>query len=140
MKQFKFVIHGNEYRVDVQDLEGNLAHIEVNGTGYEIEIRRELKASKTPTIVRPSLQDRIKPGISRKEGGSSHPIVAPLPGSILKLEVSPGDIVEKGQQLLVMEAMKLENKVLSDRSGVVENIRVREGDTVLQGDVLIEIV
>ena len=140
MKQFKFVIHGNEYRVDVHEMDEELARIEVNGTQYEVEIKREKKASKTPTIVRSPVRARAEPGIGRKEGGSSHPILAPLPGNILKLNISQGDIVEKGQQLLVMEAMKLENRVLADRAGVVEKILVREGDAVLQGDKLIEIV
>ena len=54
--------------------------------------------------------------------------------------VAKGDIVEKGQLLLIMEAMKMENQVLADRAGVVENIRVQQGDTVLQGDVIMEIV
>ncbi|MCD4710647.1 MAG: biotin/lipoyl-binding protein, partial [Bacteroidales bacterium] len=61
-------------------------------------------------------------------------------GAITKLEVGKGDIVEKGQLLLIMEAMKMENRVLADRAGVVENIRVQQGDTVLQGDIIMEIV
>ena len=59
---------------------------------------------------------------------------------ITRLEVGKGDIVEKGQVLLIMEAMKMENRVLADRAGVVEHIRVQQGDTVLQGDVIMEIV
>lgn len=140
MKNFKFVIHGNEYRVDVHGLEDELAHIEVNGTRYEVEIKREKKATKTPTIVRQAIKAQAQPEISKKEGGSSHSILAPLPGNIQKLDIAKGDIVEKGQQLLIMEAMKMENKVLSDRAGVVEKVLVREGDSVLQGDTLIEIV
>jgi biotin carboxyl carrier protein len=63
-----------------------------------------------------------------------------LPGSITKLVVGKGDIVRKGQLLLIMEAMKMENQVLADRTGVVENIRVQQGDVVLQGDIILEIV
>ena len=140
MKQFKFTIHGNDYSVDVHGIEENLAHLEVNGTAYDVLIHRKTKTSKTPTIVRSAIQVPTKPSINKKEGGSSHPILAPLPGNIQSLKVGKGDIVEKGQLLLVMEAMKMENKVLSDRAGVVEHIRIQPGDTVLQGDVLIEIV
>jgi biotin carboxyl carrier protein len=140
MKQFKFTIHGNEYTVDVHGIEDNQARLEVNGTPYEVELHRKSRASKTPTIVRPAIKVAADPAIQKREGGAPHSILAPLPGSILKLEVGKGDIVEKGQVLLIMEAMKLENKVLSDRAGVVEKVRVQAGDAVLQGDVLMEIV
>jgi glutaconyl-CoA/methylmalonyl-CoA decarboxylase subunit gamma len=140
MKKFKFTINGNNYSVDVHGIEENMAHLEVNGTPYNVELHRQIKASKTPTIVRPSIKEEIKPKIQKREGGSAHPILAPLPGSIMKLEVGKGEIVEKGQLLLVMEAMKMENQVLADRAGVVENIRVQAGDAVLQGDIIMEIV
>ena len=140
MKKFKFTIHGNEYTVDVHGIEENLAKLEVNGTPYDVELHREVKASKTPTLVRSAIKQEIKPDIQKREGGSSHPILAPLPGSITKLEVGKGDIVVKGQLLLIMEAMKMENQVLADRAGVVENIRVQQGDSVLQGDIIMEIV
>lgn len=140
MKAFKFTINGNDYSVEVHGIEGTQAHLEVNGTPYDVEIHRKTKPSKTPTIVRPAIRAQIKPEISRKEGGSAHPVLAPLPGSIMKLMVQKGDIVRKGDLLLMMEAMKMENKVLADRAGVVEKILVAAGDSVLQGDVLIEIV
>ena len=140
MKKFKFTINGNDYSVDVHGIEENLAKLEVNGTPYNVELHRTLKASKTPTIVRPAIKQQRRPDIEKREGGSSHPILAPLPGSITKLEVGKGDIVIKGQLLLIMEAMKMENRVLADRAGVVENIRVQQGDAVLQGDIIMEIV
>ena len=140
MKKFKFTIHGNDYAVDVHGIEENTAQIEVNGTTYFVEIHRKLTQSKTPTLVRPAIKEAVKPSIEKREGGTPHPILSPLPGNILSLKVEKGNIVEKGQLLMIMEAMKMENKVLSDRAGVVENIRVREGDAVLQGDILIEIV
>lgn len=140
MKKFKFTINGNDYTVDVHGIEENLAKLEVNGTPYDVELHREVKASKTPTLVRAAIKQEIKPDIQKREGGSSHPILAPLPGSITKLEVGKGDIVEKGQLLLIMEAMKMENRVLADRAGVVENIRVQQGDSVLQGDIILEII
>lgn len=140
MKKFKFTINGNEYSVDVHGIEENMAHLEVNGTPYNVELHRQVTTSKTPTLVRPAIKQELKPDIHKREGGSSHPILAPLPGSITKLEVGKGDIVEKGQLLLIMEAMKMENRVLADRAGVVENLRVQQGDVVLQGDIIMEIV
>lgn len=140
MKEFKFTINGNDYAVEVHGVEGTQAHLEVNGTAYDVEIHRKTKPTKTPTILRPAIKAEIRPEINKKEGGSAHPILAPLPGNIMRLDVRKGDIVKKGDLLLMMEAMKMENKVLADRAGVVEEILVAAGDNVLQGDVLIEIV
>jgi len=140
MKTFKFTINGNEYNVDVKELEGNIAHLEVNGTTYEVEIDKKIQKTKTPTIVRPISKQPQKPEIDKKEKGSSTPITAPLPGNILEISVKPGDIVKKGQKLLVMEAMKMENQVLADKDGVIESVKVEPGQSVLQGDVLIEII
>ncbi|MEZ5070390.1 MAG: biotin/lipoyl-containing protein [Bacteroidales bacterium] len=140
MKKFKFTINGNDYSVDIHETEESTVHLEVNGTPYDVQIHREVKKSKTPTLVRPQIKEPTKPVIAKREGGAAHPVPAPLPGNITRLKVAQGDIVEKGQVLLLMEAMKMENQVLSDRAGVVERIRVKEGDAVLQGDCLMEIV
>jgi len=140
MKQFKFTINGNDYSVDLHGIEENTAKLEVNGTPYTVELHRQVKTSKTPTLLRSAIRQQATPDISKREGGSAHPVLAPLPGTIQKLMVGRGDIVEKGQVLLVMEAMKMENKVLADRAGVVENLKVQQGDSVLQGDIILEIV
>ncbi|MCF8227217.1 MAG: biotin/lipoyl-binding protein [Bacteroidales bacterium] len=140
MKQFKFTIHGNEYTVDIVGFEDNIAHMEVNGTPYEVEVHKKIQTSKTPRVITPPAKQPSKPGIDKRERGDAHPITAPLPGNIIEIRVKPGDIIQKGQLLLVMEAMKMENQVLADRKGVVESIPVNTGDAVLQGDVLIQII
>ncbi len=141
MKKFKFTINGNDYTVDVHGIEENLARLEVNGTPYNVELHRKVKASKTPTIVRPAIKQEVKTGHSEEGGG----IIPFHTGTLARihyqnLEGAKGDIVEKGQLLLIMEAMKMENQVLADRAGVVENIKVQAGDVVLQGDIIMEIV
>ena len=140
MKQFKFTIHGNDYAVDIINLEENIAHIEVNGTPYDVEVHRKIKTSKTPRVIAPPVKEPSKPEIEKRDRGDAHPITAPLPGNIIEIKVSPGDIIAKGQVLLVMEAMKMENNVLADRKGVIESIPVKIGDVVLQGDVLVHII
>ncbi len=140
MKSFKFIINGNEYEVGVKNLEDNVAHIEVNGTAYDVEIERKIKQSKTPRLIRPVVKGPSKPEIDKKEGGAATPVTAPLPGNILEIVVNPGDIIKKGQKLMVMEAMKMENQILAPNDGVVENIRVQPGQSVLQGDILLEII
>jgi biotin carboxyl carrier protein len=140
MKNFKFIINGNEYNVDLKGTEDNIAHIEVNGTLYDVEIERKLKQTKTPRLMRPVVSGPPKPEIDKKERGDSTPVIAPLPGNILDILVNPGDIIKKGQKLLIMEAMKMENQILAEKDGVVESIKVQKGESVLQGDVLIEII
>jgi biotin carboxyl carrier protein len=139
MNKFKFTIRGNEYDVEIGKIEDNVATIEVNGTTYEVEIHREVKQTKTPTLVRKVVPEQGKT-VQKKAGGSTIPVVAPLPGTIMEIKVRQGDIVKKGDTLLIMEAMKMENNVLAEKDGVVEKMNVRPGDNVLQGDVLIELI
>jgi biotin carboxyl carrier protein len=140
MKQFKFTIHGTDYSVDVIGMEENIARLEVNGTPYEVEVHRKVKSSKTPKVIAPPVKQPSKPEIEKRDRGDAHPILAPLPGNIIDIKVAPGDIIEKGQLLMIMEAMKMENQVLADRKGVVEKIAVNVGDAVLQGDTLLQLI
>jgi glutaconyl-CoA/methylmalonyl-CoA decarboxylase subunit gamma len=140
MKKFKFTISGNSYEVEVKEFEENTVVVEVNGTNYQVEVHRELKKTKTPTLVRTEVKPEGKENIEKKDRGATSPVAAPLPGTIMEVYVKPGDVVKKGQKLLMMEAMKMENHVLSEKDGVVETIKVAAGSTVLQGDVLLELV
>lgn len=137
MKNFKFKIRGNQYNVDIKDVVENNVEIEVNGTPYSVAIEREVKTSKTPTIVRKRLPDTKAKAPSAASSLKS--IKAPLPGNIFKLNVSEGDSVKKGDVLLIMEAMKMENNILAENDGTVKSLKIKEGDSVLQNDILLEI-
>lgn len=139
MKNYKFTIRGNTYEVEIGKIENNIAHIEVNGTPYEVEIHQEIKQTKTPTLVRKVIKEKAE-DIEKKDRGASFPIKAPLPGIIKEIYIKEGDIIKKEQKIMMMEAMKMENKILSDRDGVVEVINVKTGDSVLEGDKLIELI
>ncbi len=140
MKNFKFTISGNTYEVEIKNFEGTMADIEVNGTLYSVEVHREVKKTKTPTLVRAELPPSNKEKIEKRGKGLPEPVTAPLPGSIVEIMVRPGDVIKKGQVLLVMEAMKMENRIRAEKDGVVENVKVTKGENVLQGDILIEMV
>lgn len=145
MKKFKFTIHGNQYEVDIQNIEDNIAQVEVNGIMYEVEVDKTLQPIKTPKLVRsvavpstessPSIAKTSSPG-EPKGGGS---VKAPLPGVILSIHVSIGDTVKLGQKLITLEAMKMENNINSDKEGIVKAIKFSKGDSVMEGDVLIVI-
>ncbi len=137
MKKFKSTIRGNEYEVHINSFEDNIAEIDVNGSIYQVELEEQVKTTKTPKLVRskpvPTKESKPTPvsGLSKVE--------APLPGTIFKLKVKEGEEVKKGQVILIMEAMKMENNILAEKDGTVSKIHVSEGTSVLQGDVLVEI-
>ncbi len=138
MKNYKFTINGNDYQVNIKNFEDNIAEIEVNGTEYEVQLHQEVKKAKTPKLVRAKTPTTSKPK-PLATGGALKQIKAPLPGTIIALMVKEGDTVKKEDTLLTMEAMKMENKVLSEAGGVVKSIKVATGESVLQGQVLVEI-
>lgn len=134
MKQFLFTINGTRYQVDVQKEEGNSIQLEVNGSPYEVVLDQPTAKAKTPVLARqpiPMPANQIKL--------SDTQIKSPLPGTILEMLVKPGDVVQRDQKVCVMEAMKMENSILSEMAGKVKAIRVQAGAQVLQGDVLIEL-
>jgi len=134
MKQFLFTINGTRYQVDVQKEEGNTVQLEVNGTPYEVLLDQPTAKAKTPVLARqpiPMPANQIKLSDSQ--------IKSPLPGTILEILVKPGDVIQREQKVCVMEAMKMENSILSEMAGTVKSVRVQAGAQVLQGDVLIEL-
>ncbi|KAA3615569.1 MAG: acetyl-CoA carboxylase biotin carboxyl carrier protein subunit [Calditrichaeota bacterium] len=83
-------------------------------------------------------KEKVKTPIHRpKSIADGKSITAPLPGLILKINISEGDIIKAGQCVMLLEAMKMENEVNAPSGGLVLDIRFKEGDSVNQGDVLI---
>lgn len=145
MKKFKFTINGNVYEVDIKNVDDNIAELEVNGTPYTVEVDKAIQTTKTPKLVRPASipSTDSHPSVAKTSSpatpkGSGH-VKAPLPGVILELHVKVGDTVKAGQRLLILEAMKMENSIDSDKDGVVTAINVNKGDAVMEGDALLTI-
>lgn len=139
MKEYKYKINGNVYKVTVGDIEENIAHVEVNGTHYKVEMEKALapkhtvikpvvrQASTTPAapttqVVKPAAVSTGKSGVK-----------SPLPGIILDIKVNVGDTVKKGQTVVILEAMKMENNINADKDGKIAAINVSKGDSVLEG-------
>jgi len=136
MKSYKFKIRGNEYDVEIINTEGNVFDIEVNGTSYQVELDREVAQSKTPTMIRQAVPTHK---IIKKKGDTGiTKVKCPLPGNIMSILVKEGAKVSKGDALLIYEAMKMENKILAEKEGIISSIKVNVGDAVLQDDVLLE--
>ena len=145
MKKFKFSINGNQYESAVINVEDNVAEIEINGTIYKVEVDKELKTTKTPKLVRPvavpstDFQPSVAKTSSPESPKGTGTIKSPLPGVILEVFVKPGDTVKIGQKLIVLEAMKMENNIESDKAGKIVSISKGKGDSVMEGDILIVI-
>ncbi len=140
MKNYSFTINGQKYDVHIKSFEDNIAEIEVNGSVYKVEVHSEVKKPKTPTLVRKPAENKPGEGtIKRVASNGGHLLKAPLPGTIFKILVNPGDSVTKGQIVLIMEAMKMENNIQADKDGIVKELKVKVGDSVLQNDVLMVI-
>ena len=139
MKQYKYKINGNLYKVTVNDIdENNIATVEVNGTPYKVEIE---KAVAPKPVTRPAAAPKTesgKPVVSRPAATSNKSAVkSPHPGIILEIKVKVGDTVKKGDTVLILEAMKMENNIHADKDGKVTAINVNNGDSVLEGTDLI---
>lgn len=137
MKEYKYKINGNEYRVVINSIEDGLADIEVNGTPYKVEILTEKKKASKPAIKRPTVTAApvaaapVAPAASAGAQGTS--VKSPLPGVILDVCVKVGDEVKVGQKVAVLEAMKMENNINADRDGKIVAVKVNKGDSILEG-------
>lgn len=141
MKKFKFKLKGHDYDVELVTFEENTAKIDVNGTIYEVELQHEVKQSKTPKLVRQEIQNRrqdskIKKTITKTAG---HDVKCPLPGNIMQVFVKNGDTVKLGDKLVMYEAMKMENVIVAEKDGLIKNLSVQPGDSVLQDAKIMEI-
>ena len=139
MKKFKFTIRGNDYEVEIKNFEDGIAKLEVNGSTYKVEVQKDSSVNKTPILRRPAIKRPNDAHEIKKTEGNIFKVKAPLPGNILQILVKPGDEVKKEDPLILYEAMKMENKLLSEKEGTIKTVNVNTGDTVLQEDVVIEI-
>ena len=146
MKEYKYIINGKEYEVNIGDIEGNIANVEVNGQAYKVEMEKKAEAPKP--VVRPVAKPAAapagpatpQPAAAPAAGNASGKgVKSPLPGVILDVKVQVGDEVKKGQTVVILEAMKMENNINADRDGKITAINVKQGDSVLEGTDLVVI-
>lgn len=145
MKEFNYTINGAPYRVVVNKSDSDIVELEVNGTPYTVELAQKKKKAlagvQRPTnATTPTPQSTTTPLVTRPVGsGGKSSVQSPLPGVILDVRCKVGDTVKKGETLMILEAMKMENNVLSNKNGKVAEILVQKGDSVLEGTDLVVI-
>lgn len=140
MKEYKYTIDGNQYTVAIEEAGETIAKVTVNGTTYNVEWEKA-KEEKPVVKVKPVA---AKPAATPTPAAapaavptSGNAIKTPLPGVIIDVKVNVGDTVKKGDTVVVLEAMKMENNINADRDGKVISIAVSKGDTVADGAALV---
>ena len=147
MKEFAFKINGAEYKCAVEELEAGKTRVTVNGKVYEVETEAAAApapkpaAKPAPAAPKPAAApaapkaEAPKPAAAPAAGGIQ--VKSPLPGSVIKVLVSEGQAVKKGDTLLTLESMKMENAIMAEADGTVKQIAVTPGQNVMQDDLLI---
>ena len=159
MKQYKYKINGAEFDVTIDSIVGDVAKVEVNGIPFEVEMQgSSLVEEDLPTQVAteaapaaapaapkaaapaaPKAAAPAAPAAASKSAGAGTPVKAPLPGVVTKVLATVGQKVKKGETVLVLEAMKMENNITAEADGSVTGICVAAGDSVMEGTTLLTI-
>ena len=145
MKEFKFKINGAEYKCAVEELEAGKTNVTVNGKVYTVETEAPKKVetpapkaapAPAPKPEAPAAPKAEAPKPAAPAAGGVQ-VKSPLPGSVIKVLVSEGQAVKKGDTLLTLESMKMENAIMAEADGTVKQIAVTPGQNVMQDDLLI---
>ena len=163
MKTYKYKVQGVDYEVEIAEVEGKIAKVNVNGIPFEIEMQKPINAAKHPALAAtkrtasaaPAAQPAPaqpapagKPQATVPAGSPAGPapaagagtaIKAPLPGTINAINVKVGDKVGIGDVVIVLEAMKMQNNIEAETAGTVTSVLVNQGDTVMEGAVMLTI-
>lgn len=135
MKKYKITVDGKAYEVEVEDI----------GQGFAVPLAAAAPApavtpvaavaTATAPVATPS--ETSKTPVVSADSVSGEKLPAPMPGTILSVSVSAGQAVKKGEVMLVLEAMKMENEIVAHKDGTVSAVFVQKGSTVNAGDPLI---
>ena len=154
MAKYEYKVKGVDYVVEIQDVEGNIANVTVNGIPFEVEMKQPVKSSKQKVKLSEGQNNvSASPATGSSSAASSDsassgkqttpaagkPVVAPLPGTINEIKVKVGDKVNAGDTVVVLEAMKMQNNIDAETSGTIASINVNKGDAVMEGDTLVTI-
>lgn len=107
--------------------------ITVNGTAYDVTVEEAGESSAPAAAAAPKAAAPKKPAAAPKAAAGGTPVNAPMRGTIVEVKVKVGDKVTNGTVVAVLEAMKMENDIVSDRDGVVASVCVNKGEAVETG-------
>ena len=155
MNKYQYKVKGVDYEVEIAEVEGKIARVNVNGIPFEIEMQKPINAAKHPalaatkrTTTAPVEAPAAAPTAptapaakpqSTAPAGAGTAVKAPLPGTINAINVKVGDKVNVGDVVIVLEAMKMQNNIEAESPGTVTSILVNQGDTVMEGATMLTI-
>ena len=156
MKKYQYKVKGVDYEVEIAQVEGKIARVNVNGIPFEIEMQKPINAAKHPALASARAQSPVVAPVAAPAASAAKPapqpaaqpaapagagnaLKAPLPGTIIDVKVQVGQQVNVGDTVLVLEAMKMQNNIESEYAGQVTSVLVKQGDTVMEGAVLLTI-
>lgn len=145
----QIVLDGQDFDWDISQINENTFHIIKNSQSYRAEIVNvDHKAKKLTLKINENkyevaLKDRFdllleKLGMDMSASTKMNDVKAPMPGLILEIQVAEGDEVKKGDPVMILEAMKMENVIKADGDGTVKAIKVNKGDSVEKNQVLVQ--
>ena len=135
MKEFTFKINGAEYKCAVEEIEAGKTNVTVNGKVYTVETEAAKPVEKP--AAKPAAAPAKPAAAPAAPKAEALQVKSPLPGSVIKVLVSEGQAVKKGDTLLTLESMKMENAIMAEADGTVKQIAVSAGQNVMQDDLLI---
>ena len=134
MMIYQIRIGDTRYRVEINDITTRPVQVRVDGEAFEVWPEGSPDDQATPALA-----EARRPGVAvppQAQGGPTIPVTSPMPGVVISLAVKEGDAVSRGDELLVLEAMKMMNPIRANRSGKVEALLVAVGDHVAKGQAL----
>lgn len=145
----KLSLNGNALKLDVARIRSNEFHVIRENKSYTVEIIEQIPGGKKLTIkvngndYAVSVKDKLdlllqQMGMTKQASQSVGNIKAPMPGKVLRVDAQEGQQLKKGDAVLILEAMKMENAIKSPGEGRVKKILVRQGDAVEKGTVMVE--
>ena len=125
MSKYRITVDGKTYEMDVELIGANGASIQSVAKAIESK----------PVVSAPA----AAPVASKPSASSTGSVIAPMPGTILKVLKAEGDAVKAGDVVLVLEAMKMENEITAPADGTIASLNLAAGNTVAGGDLLFEV-
>lgn len=140
----QLIIDGKEFAWSAAEVDPGRLSLLLNGQSYDLHIERDGADTYAVTLNQKTWRVRIPSAHTTKSSASAHhqaglsQLNAPMPGTVRQVLVEPGDSVEAGQGLIVLEAMKMENELRADGSATVQAVHVEPGQAVTRDALLIE--
>lgn len=132
MKKYRITVNGKAYEVEVEEIGGE----EIKAPAAASAPASQKEAAPAPKAEAPKAKTEPAPAPKKAAPAGKLTVNAPMPGTILSIKAKPGSSVKKGQVIMILEAMKMENEILAPQDGTILSIEVAEGTSVNTGDIL----